>query len=143
MYVCMYVCMPSCLFFAAFWTGGRRRKQCLTSRPQNVGHFATIKTEGRTVENELRRIKHKKEEQSEKKLTTLVGDLHRDLSTWLDLPGVITPADIAHGFIETCKPRHHGKLNIHTIHIPDNGQEDLYSKTIVRRSVICNKTEVD
>jgi hypothetical protein len=27
------------------------------------------------------------------------------LPTWLDLPGVITPSDIAHSFIETHKPR--------------------------------------
>jgi hypothetical protein len=31
-------------------------------------------------------------------------------STWLDLPGVITPADIAHGFIEIRKPPHHDKV---------------------------------
>jgi hypothetical protein len=28
-------------------------------------------------------------------------------STWLDLPGVITPADISNGLIEICKPPHH------------------------------------
>jgi hypothetical protein len=28
-------------------------------------------------------------------------------STWLDLPGIITPADIAHGFTKTRKPPHH------------------------------------
>jgi hypothetical protein len=31
-------------------------------------------------------------------------------SAWLDLPGVITPADIAHGFIERRKPPHHDKV---------------------------------
>jgi hypothetical protein len=35
-------------------------------------------------------------------------------STLLDLPGVIkTPADIAQGFIETCKPPQHGKVQFY------------------------------
>jgi hypothetical protein len=29
------------------------------------------------------------------------------VSVWLNLPGVITPADIAHGFMETRKAPHH------------------------------------
>jgi hypothetical protein len=31
-------------------------------------------------------------------------------SAWLDLPGVKTPADLAHGFMETRKPPHHNKV---------------------------------
>jgi hypothetical protein len=33
-------------------------------------------------------------------------------SAWLDLLGVITPADKAHGFIEARKPPHHAKVPV-------------------------------
>jgi hypothetical protein len=84
------------------------------SRQHNVGHFATIKTEERTVEKEVQGIKYKIKEQSEKKKKSLSGISTATFSTWLDLPGVITPADIAHGFIETRKPPHHGKVQSST-----------------------------
>jgi hypothetical protein len=48
-----------------------------------------------------------KKERGEIKRTTLSIQISTVIySTWLDLPGVITPADIAHGFIESRKPPH-------------------------------------
>jgi hypothetical protein len=66
-------------------------------------HVAT-KTEGRTVDKDLQEIKNK--EGIDRKVLRWSGISTVTFSTWLDLPGVITPADIAHSLIETHKPPH-------------------------------------
>jgi hypothetical protein len=46
-------------------------------------------------------------------------------STWLDLPGVITPVDIAHDFIESHTPPHHDK---------DQSREGASPFSLIKRS---------
>jgi hypothetical protein len=52
-----------------------------------------------------------------------------NFSTWLDPPGVITPADRAHGFIETRKLPHNDKVPSHLFAATD---QCFWSATKIR-----------
>jgi hypothetical protein len=57
-------------------------------------------------------------------------------STWLNLLGVITPADIAHSFIETHKPPHHDKVQSRKrIKLDSTNTDNILTQSVINATL--------